>query len=80
MDAKQEHTPERGNEANPYAPPAGAPPNVELKTHASSGSSPGDAGEDTGIPLKTKPLPRVNAAAREIRVKFTGTRVGSAFI
>jgi len=33
--------------------------------------------EGPGVPLKTKPLPKVNALAREIRVKVTGARVGN---
>ena len=56
-----------------------------MKSEAAPGQppveqSPEDTGDDAGIPLRTKPLPKVNAAAREIRVKVTGTRVGSAFI
>ena len=34
--------------------------------------------EHADIPLKTKPLPKVNAVAREIRVRVTGARAGSA--
>jgi protein TonB len=48
-----------------------------LKGNASSAQSSEDAGDDTGIPLKTKPLPKVNAAAREVRVRVTGARAGS---
>lgn len=33
--------------------------------------------EEAAAPLKTKPLPKVNALAREIRVKVTGARAGS---
>ena len=33
--------------------------------------------EEAPAPLKTKPLPKVNALAREIRVKVTGARVGN---
>ena len=32
---------------------------------------------EAAAPLKTKPLPKVNALAREIRVKVTGARVGN---
>ena len=51
---------------------------VELKTSALPQQSPEEPGDDTGIPLKTKPLPKVNAAARQIRVRVTGARVGAA--
>jgi TonB family protein len=53
---------------------------AELKATDSPSQSPEEPGDDVEIPLKTKPLPKVNAAAREIRMKVTGTRVGSAFI
>ena len=33
--------------------------------------------EKAALPLKTKPLPKVNALAREIRVKVTGARAGN---
>ena len=33
--------------------------------------------EEAALPLKTKPLPKVNALAREIRVKATGARAGN---
>ena len=33
--------------------------------------------EEAALPLKTKPLPKVNALAREIRVKVTGARAGN---
>jgi hypothetical protein len=80
VDARQEHA----NEHSPAAP-AGEAPQAELKSEAAPEQSPPEQspeepGDDAGIPLKTKPLPKVNAATREIRVKVTGTRVGSAFI
>ena len=34
--------------------------------------------EDAAAPPKTKPLPKVNALAREVRVKVTGARAGNA--
>jgi periplasmic protein TonB len=76
VDAKQE----RPNEHNSSAAPAGEPPLVELETDPSPPQSPEEPGDDAGVPLRTKPLPKVNAAARDIRVKVAGTRVGSAFI
>ena len=76
MDARQEPA----NEGGSSSPSGGDPIEVESKTDPSPAPSPEEQGDETGIPLKTKPLPKVNAAAREIRVKVTGTRVGSAFI
>ena len=58
-------------------PPAGESPQFELKTNTSPAQSPEDPGDDVEVPPKTKPLPRVNAAAREVRVRVTGARVGS---
>ena len=78
--ARQEHAPEHANERSSSAAPAGESPQVNLKTNALPEQSSEGPRDDTGIPLKTKPLPKMNAAAREIRVKVTGTRVGSAFI
>ena len=76
MDARQE----LANEGSSSSPSDREPAQVELKTLTSPTPSPEEQGDETGIPLKTKPLPKVNAAAREIRMKVTGTRVGSAFI
>ena len=70
VDSQQEH-------ASSSATPAGEPPQVELKTNASPQQSPEEPGDDTGIPLKTKPLPRVNAIAREVQVRVTGAKAGS---
>lgn len=48
----------------PTASPSAAPePPIELD-------------EDTAGPLKTKPLPRVNAAARQVSIRATGARAG----
>lgn len=71
---------EPANEGSSSSPSGGEPTQLELKTHTSPTQSAEEPGDDAGIPLRTKPLPKVNAAARDIRVKVTGTRVGSAFI
>ena len=39
---------------------------------------PNETGEDTAAELSTKPLPKVNAVAHEVRVKATGARPGNA--
>lgn len=67
MDANQEPA----NEHSSSAPSGGEPP-----ANASLEPPPDELGDDTGIPLKTKPLPKVNAAAREVPVRVTGARVG----
>ena len=76
MDARQEPA----NERSSSSPSGGDAIEVDSKTHPSPAESPQEPGDDAGVPLKTKPLPKVNAAVREIRMKVTGTRVGSAFI
>lgn len=78
MDARQEHAND-GSSSSPV--PAGESSQVERKAEASPAqSSPDqsseDPADDPGIPLKTKPLPKVNAAAREVPVRVTGARVG----
>lgn len=78
VDAMQEHA----NALSSSAASTGEPNQVDLKAEASPEQAPPnqsleEPGDDTGIPLKTKPLPKVNAAAREIRVRVTGARVGS---
>lgn len=78
MDARQEHAND-GSSSSPA--PAGEPNQVERKAEASPAQSspdqsPEDLADDTGIPIKTKPLPKVNAAAREVPVRVTGARVG----
>ena len=50
---------------------------VEHSTPSPS-ESPNEPGEDTAAELTTKPLPRVNALAYEVRVKATGARPGNA--
>ena len=72
VDSRQEH----GNERSSSATSAGKPSQIELKADPSPAQSPEEAGDDAGILLKTKPLPKVNAAAREIRVEVTGARGG----
>lgn len=51
------------------------------KAAARSGGSTSQASvgpdEEAAAPLKTKPLPKVNALAREIRVRVTGARAGN---
>ena len=71
LNASQEHA----NEPSSPAPTAGDP-QVQLKTNTSHEQSSEEPGDKTGILLKTKPLPKVNAAAREVRVKVTGARFG----
>lgn len=63
---KDEHGPAPSPEARP----------IELKTNDSPEQSPADPGEDAGAPLRTKPLPKVNAVAREVPVKVTGAKAG----
>lgn len=58
------------------APPAGEQSQLELKVEASP-ESPEDPGH-ADVPFKTKPLPRVNAIAREVPVRVTGAKAGSA--
>lgn len=70
---------EPANEGSSSSPSGVEPTHVELKTDPPA-QSPEEPGDDVEIPLRTKPLPKVNAAAREIRMKVTGTRVGSSFI
>ena len=51
----------------------------EAATRTSGSTSQASVGpdEEAAAPLKTKPLPKVNALAREIRVKVTGARAGN---
>jgi hypothetical protein len=58
------------------APLPEAPNQIELKVGGSPEQSPVEPGEDAVAPLKTKPLPKVNAIAREVRVRVTGARAG----
>ena len=73
---RQEHAPEHASEHGSSASPAGEPPQVELKADASPAQSAEEPSDDVAVPLKTKPLPKANAAAREVRVNVTGARVG----
>jgi len=70
VDLQQEDTNERGSSSE-----------VESRTAKKRSGSTCEATvapeEEPGVPLKTKPLPKVNALAREIRVKVTGARVGN---
>jgi periplasmic protein TonB len=80
VDARQEHAPEHANEDSSSTRSSGDPLQIDLKAEALPAQPAEEPGDDAGIPLKTKPFPKVNAVAREIPVKVTGTRVGSAFI
>lgn len=51
---------------------------IELEANDSREQSPTEPGEDEATPLRTKPLPNVNAVAREVPVKVTGAKAGSA--
>jgi periplasmic protein TonB len=59
-------------------------PKLEEQTTAESSSAPSpsetpnEPGEDAAAELNTKPLPKVNAVAHEVRVKATGARPGNA--
>ena len=61
------------------APPLEAP-SIEVKANGSSDPTPAppEPGEDQAAPLKTKPLPKVNAVAREVPVRVTGAKAGIA--
>lgn len=76
VDSRQEPA----NEGASSSPPGGEPTQVESKTAAPPAQFPEEPGDEADIPIRTKPLPKVNAAVREIRMKVTGTRLGSAFI
>ncbi|HEX2666603.1 MAG TPA: energy transducer TonB [Candidatus Acidoferrum sp.] len=67
VDSHQEDINERGSSSE-----------VTTKTAKRTNSPTGLASdEEAALPLKTKPLPKVNALAREIRVKVTGARAGN---
>lgn len=68
---------EHADEHSSPAPPVSEPSQAELKAEVPAGKSPEDPAEDVDIPLKTKPLPRVNAIAREVPVRVTGAKAGS---
>ena len=57
---------------------SGVPDKHASKTSGSPNQAPVELEEAAAAaPLRTKPLPRVNALAREIRVKVTGARAGN---
>ncbi len=59
------------------APPDEAHP-IDVKASDSPEPSPAEPEEDEAAPLRTKPLPKVNAIAREVPVKVTGAKAGIA--
>ncbi|HVH71648.1 MAG TPA: energy transducer TonB [Candidatus Dormibacteraeota bacterium] len=65
------------NERGSSAPLPEATP-IELTESNLAKQSPAEPEEDTATPLKTKPLPKVNAVSREVPVKVTGARAGGA--
>ena len=57
---------------------SGVPDKAASKTSGWPNQAPGEPEEAAAAaPLRTKPLPKVNALAREIRVKVTGARAGN---
>lgn len=66
---------EEKSEHGSSAPLPERPNPIELSASGSPEQAPTEPGEDAGTPLKTKPLPGVNAVAREVPVKVTGARV-----
>ena len=66
VDLHEQDTNERGSSSE-----------VTKKTSGSTSQAPLAPDEEAAVALKTKPLPRVNALAREIRVKVTGARAGN---
>jgi len=58
-------------------PPSEAQP-IDVKASESAEPPPAEPGEGEAAPLRTKPLPRVNALAREVPVKVTGAKAGIA--
>jgi periplasmic protein TonB len=66
---------EDGNEHGSSVPLPEGPNQIELSASDSPEQTSAEPGEDAATPLKTKPLPKVNAVAREVRVKVTGARV-----
>jgi TonB family protein len=51
---------------------------IELQASDSPEPSSAEPGEGEAAPLRTKPLPKVNAIAREVPVKVTGAKAGIA--
>jgi hypothetical protein len=64
-------------DSNRQGPSSGGAGKTVAKTGVSANQAPVESEEDSAAPLKTKPLPKVNAVAREIRVKVTGARAGN---
>ncbi len=62
----------QGSASSPEARP------IEPKASDSPEPSPAEPGVDEAAPLRTKPLPKVNAIAREVPVKVTGAKAGIA--
>src|SRR5215467_8988767 len=58
--------------------PSPEPRPIEVQASDSPEQSPPEPGEDEAAPLKTKPLPKVNAVAREVPVRVTGAKAGIA--
>ena len=58
--------------------PSPEPRPIEVQASDSPEQSPPEPGEDEAAPLKTKPLPKVNAVAREVPVRVTGAKAGGA--
>ncbi len=70
VDSYQEDRSGRGSSS-------GVPGKTASKAGGSANQSPLELEEEAAAPLRTKPLPKVNALAREIRVKVTGARAGN---
>jgi len=66
---------ENRNEHCSSAPAPEESKQVGLNANDSPAQAPEETTEDAATPLKTKPLPKVNAVAREVPVKITGARV-----
>jgi periplasmic protein TonB len=71
VDSRQENRNERGSSA----PVSEGSNQVELSASDTPAQASEETTEDAATPLKTKPLPKVNAVAREVPVKVTGARV-----
>lgn len=67
VDSRQEDINERGSSSEVTT-------KIEKRTSGPTSLAPD---EEAAVPLKTKPLPKVNALAREIRVRVTGARAGN---
>ena len=70
VDSRQEDINERGSSSEVTT-------KTEKRTSGPSSLAPVAPDEEAAVPLKTKPLPKVNALAREIRVRVTGARAGN---